>query len=56
MACIMLACSQLISDKVAPSIADKVFLAYAKSTFIEHFAMLLASLSHLTIELFFRPS
>ena len=39
-ACIMLASSQLISDKVAPSIANEIFSAYAKNAFIEHFATL----------------
>ena len=39
MACIMLACSQLISDKVALNIVNKIFSAYAKNAFTEHFAM-----------------
>ena len=40
MACIMLACNQLIFDEVASSIAHEIFSAHAKNAFIEHFATL----------------
>ena len=50
MACILLASSQLMSDEVAPSIANKTILAYVKNAFIEHFATLRACISHLSIE------